>query len=127
MNPYMKALPLIVFSVLLNAFAQIAMKKAVMATGMEWSLLPLIRLFLHPWMLTCMGCYAISIVVWASAMAQVPVNFAYPFLALGFVAGAFLSKLMLGESIPPLRWVAISIIVVGLGLLTFTGSATKAS
>ena len=128
MNPYFKALPLILCGVFLNAFAQIAMKKAVSAAGMSWSLLPLVRLFLHPWMLLCLGCYAVSVVVWAAAMSQVPVNFAYPFLALGFVAGALMSKLILGESIPPLRWVALGIIVAGVCLLAFTGgTAGRAS
>lgn len=120
MNPYLKALPFLLSGVLLNAFAQIAMKKAVTAAGMSWSLGPLVRLFLHPWMLVCMGCYAVSIVVWAAAMKLVPVNFAYPFLALGFVAGAFMSRLFLGEGIPPLRWLALAIIVLGVGLQAFT-------
>ena len=123
MNPYLKALPLILTGVLLNAFAQIAMKKAVSAHGMEWSLGPLVRLFLSPWMLVCLSCYAVSVVVWAAAMSHVPVNFAYPFLALGFVAGAFMSILFLGETIPPLRWLALAVIVAGVVLLTFTGGA----
>ena len=125
MNPYLKALPIIVFSVLLNAFAQIAMKKAVSAVGMAWSPGPLVRLFLHPWMLACLSCYAVSVVVWAAAMSHVPVNFAYPFLALGFVAGALMSRFFLGETIPPLRWVALSVIVVGVVLLAFTGAPTQ--
>ena len=122
MNPYLKALPLILSGVFLNAFAQIAMKKAVSAAGIAWSLGPLARLFLHPWMLVCLGSYAVSVVLWAAAMSHVPVNFAYPFLALGFVAGAFMSILFLGETIPPLRWVALAIIVAGVVLLTFTGA-----
>jgi multidrug transporter EmrE-like cation transporter len=127
MNPYTKALPLILSSVFMNAFAQIAMKKAVSAASMEWSFGPLARFFLHPWMLVCLGCYAISLVVWAAAMSHVPVNFAYPFLALGFVAGAVMSQFILGESIPPLRWLALGIIVAGVCLLTFTGGMSKAS
>ncbi len=126
MNPYWKALPLILTGVLLNAFAQIAMKKAVSAAGMEWSLGPLMRLFLHPWMLVCLGCYAVSVVLWSAAMSLVAVNFAYPFLALGFVAGALMSKLMLGETIPPLRWLALAIIVLGVGLQAFTAPSREA-
>jgi len=127
MNPYLKALPLILAGVLLNAFAQIAMKKAVTAVGMEWSLGPLVRLFLHPWMLTCLACYAVSVVLWAAAMNLVAVNFAYPFLALGFVAGALMSWLFLGEQVPPLRWLALAIIVVGVGLQAFTAPTHAAS
>jgi multidrug transporter EmrE-like cation transporter len=125
MNPYLKAIPLILAGVLLNAFAQIAMKKAVSAAGMEWSLGPLVKLFLHPWMLVCLGCYAVSVVLWAGAMHLVEVNFAYPFLALGFVAGALMSKLILAEQIPTLRWVALTIIVAGVGLQAFTGTVPK--
>lgn len=126
MNPYLKALPLILAGVLLNAFAQIAMKKAVTAVGMEWSLGPLLRLFLHPWMLACLSCYAISVVLWAAAMHLVDVNFAYPFLALGFVVGALMSKAFLGETIPTLRWLALFIIVVGVGLQAFTAPSRSA-
>jgi len=121
MNPHMKALPLIVAGVLLNAFAQIAMKKAVQAEGMQWSILPLIRLFLNPWMLLCLACYALSVVVWAAALKFVSVNFAYPFLALGFLANAFMARVVLGESIPTMRWVALAIIMAGVGLQAYSG------
>jgi len=127
MSPYLKAIPLILTGVMLNAFAQIAMKKAVSAAGMEWSFGPLLRLFLHPWMLICLGCYAVSVVLWAGAMHLVEMNFAYPFLALGFVAAAVMSKILLGEHIPSLRWVALAIIVVGVGLQAFTGTTSEQS
>jgi multidrug transporter EmrE-like cation transporter len=63
-------------------------------------------------------------------MNLVAVNFAYPFLALGFVVGALMSRAFLGEAIPPLRWLALAIIVVGVGLQAFTapsGGAAKSS
>jgi multidrug transporter EmrE-like cation transporter len=126
MSPTLKAIPLILVGVALNAFAQIAIKKAVSAAGMEWSFGPLVRLFLNPWMLTCLACYAVSVVLWAGAMHLVEVNFAYPFLALGFVAVALLSRLMLGEVVPPLRWVALGIIVLGIVLQAFTGKPSTA-
>lgn len=121
MNPYFKAIPLIVVGVLLNAFAQIAMKKAIQAEGMQWSLMPLIRLLFNPWMLLCLACYAVSVVIWAAALKLVTVNFAYPFLALGFLANAFMCRLILGESIPTLRWVALAIIMAGVGLQAYSG------
>ena len=125
MNPTLKAIPLILAGVLLNAFAQIAMKKAVAAVGMEWNIPALFRLFFHPWMLTCLSCYAVSVVLWAGAMHLVEVNFAYPFLALGFVAGALMARLLLGERIPALRWVALAIIVAGVALQAFTGTRAQ--
>jgi multidrug transporter EmrE-like cation transporter len=123
MNPYLKALPLILAGVLLNAFAQIAMKKGLNAVGgMTWDLGSLFRLGLNPWTLACFGCYAVSIVLWAGALNLVEVNFAYPFLALGFLANALMSRAILGESIPPMRWAALAFIILGVTLQAFTGA-----
>ncbi len=80
------------------------------------------RLGLHPWTLACFACYAVSIVVWAGALNLVEVNFAYPFLALGFLANGVMSRAFLGETIPPLRWVALGVIVFGVALQAFTGT-----
>jgi len=121
MSIYVKAIPLILLGVTLNAFAQIAMKKAVSAVGMEWSFWPLVKLFTHHWMLICMGCYAVSIVVWAGGIKWVPTSYAFPFMALGFVFVALMSKMILGEAIPMMRWLSISIIVLGVCLQAFTG------
>jgi len=123
MSIYAKIIPLILGGVLLNAFAQICMKKAVGIAGMEWSLLPLIKLFTHPWMLACMGCYALSILLWAWAIKHVPLTFAFPFSALGFICVALMAKLLLGETIPKMRWAAYAVIIVGVCLQAFTGEA----
>jgi len=120
---YAKAIPLILAGVLLNAFAQIAMKKAVGTAGMEWQFSALLRLFLHPWMLVCLGCYAVSVVVWAGAIKLVPTNFAFPFMALAFVFVALMAKMILGETIPPMRWLALAVIVVGVCLQAFSSGA----
>jgi multidrug transporter EmrE-like cation transporter len=124
MNPYVKALPLILAGVLLNAFAQIAIKKALHAVGgMEWTLPSLLRVGLNPWMITCLTCYAVSVILWTGALNLVEVNYAYPFIALGFLANALLSRAMLGETIPGMRWAALGLIMAGVALQAFTGVA----
>jgi len=123
MTPYLKALPLILSGVLLNAFAQIAMKKGLQAAGgLNWNLGSLVQLGLEPWTLVCFACYAVSIVLWAGALNLVEVIFAYPFLALGFLANALMCQALLGESIPPLRWLALGLIILGVTLQAFTGT-----
>lgn len=122
MSPYLKALPLILGGVLLNAFAQIAMKKGLVAAGgLNWNVASLVRLGLNPWILACFGCYAVSIVLWAGALNMVEVNYAYPFLALGFLANAVMCQAFLGESIPPMRWGALAFIILGVALQALTG------
>ena len=122
MNPYVKALPLILVGVLLNAFAQIAMKKGLTAVGgITWQFGSLLKLGLNPWTLACFACYGVSIVLWAGALNLVEVNYAYPFLALGFLANALMCQAFLGESIPPLRWGALAFIILGVALQALTG------
>lgn len=122
MSPHLKAIPLILTGVLLNAFAQVPLKRGLQAAGgLEWSLLPLLRLLMQPWVLLGLGCYAVSVVVWLGALSKVEVGYAYPFLALGFLANALLSRWLLGEAIPPLRWMALALIVAGVALQAFTG------
>jgi multidrug transporter EmrE-like cation transporter len=126
MNPYIKALPLILAGVLLNAFAQIAMKKGLNAVGgITWEFSSLFKLGLNPWTLGCFACYAVSIVLWAGALNLVEVNYAYPFLALGFLANALMSRAILGESIPPMRWCALAFIILGVALQAFTGAPRR--
>jgi len=124
MSPYLKALPLILTGVILNAFAQIALKKGLNAVGgMTWDLPSMVKVGLNPWTLTCLTCYALSVVVWAGALNLVEVNYAYPFLALGFLANALMCQAFLGETVPPLRWCALGLIILGVALQAFTGVA----
>jgi len=125
-SPYLKALPLILAGVILNAFAQIAMKKGLVAAGgLSFNLPALLRLGLNPWMVACFACYGVSIVVWAAALNMVEVNYAYPFLALGFLANALMTQAFLGETIPPMRWGALAFIMVGVALQAFSGLGVK--
>ncbi len=122
MSPNFKAIPLILIGVLLNALAQICLKKGLQAAGgLQVEMGSLIRVILQPWVLAGLLCYAVSVVVWLGALSLVDVNYAYPFLALGFIANALLARAFLAEVIPPMRWVALVIIVVGVGLQAWSG------
>lgn len=120
MNPQFKAIPLILLGVLLNAAAQICLKKGL-THGMSFELGALVKLFQQPWILAGLSCYAVSVVVWLKALSMVEVNYAYPFLALGFIANALMAKAWLGEIIPPIRWLSLAIIVLGVALQAWSG------
>ncbi len=115
MTPQIKAIPLIIVGVLLNAFAQICLKKGLVH-GMSWDPAAILKLVFTPWILAGLGCYAVSVLVWMKALSLVDASYAYPFLALGFLANAMLARTFLGEAIPPLRWAALGIIVCGVAL-----------
>jgi drug/metabolite transporter (DMT)-like permease len=120
MTPQVKAIPLIVVGVLLNAFAQICLKKGLVH-GMETNLGAVVRLLFTPWILAGLACYGVSVLVWMKALSLVDASYAYPFLALGFLANALMARAFLGEVIPPLRWLALAIIVFGVALQAFSG------
>ncbi len=122
MRPALQAIPLILAGVLMNALAQIPLKKGVQAAGgVSFALGPLVKLFLQPWVLLGIACYVVSLAIWLGALSKVDVNFAYPFLALGFLANALLARWVLGEPISPLRWVALGVIVLGVALQALSG------
>jgi drug/metabolite transporter (DMT)-like permease len=122
MAPTLKAIPLIVVGVLLNAGAQILLKKGLQAAGgLDLHVAGLFRVLLQPWVLGGLAFYAVSVVVWLGALSMVDVNYAYPFLALGFLANALLARMFLGETIPPLRWAALAVIVIGVGMQAWSG------
>ena len=122
MRPALQAIPLILAGVLLNALAQIPLKKGVQAAGgVSFALGPLVKLFLQPWVLLGIAGYVVSLAIWLGALSKVDVNFAYPFLALGFLANALLARWVLGEPISPLRWVALGVIVLGVALQALSG------
>lgn len=123
MTPNVKAIPLILLGVLLNAGAQICLKKGL-THGMSFELGPLVKLFQQPWILAGLACYAVSVLVWLKALSLVEVNYAYPFLALGFLANALMAKAWLGEIIPPIRWLSLAIIVLGVALQAWSGKAS---
>ena len=125
MHNQVQAIPFILLGVILNALAQIPLKKGVQAAGgVSFALGPLVKLFLQPWVLLGIACYVVSLAIWLGALSKVDVNFAYPFLALGFLAVALMSRALLAESIPPMRWLALAIIVLGVGLQTLTAPAS---
>ncbi len=122
MSPNLKAIPLILLGVLLNAAAQIFLKKGLQAAGgMPFEAGPMVRLALQPGILGGLACYGVSVVVWLGALSLVEVNYAYPFLALGFIANALMAQAFLGEHIPGLRWVALGIIAAGVALQAWSG------
>lgn len=130
MSTQLHAIPYILAGVILNALAQIPLKKGLQAAGglsLSHGLMPVFLVFLQPWVLLGIACYVVSLAVWLAALSKADVGFAYPFLALGFLANALLARWILGEGIPPMRWVALALIVAGVGLQALTAPAAPGS
>jgi multidrug transporter EmrE-like cation transporter len=113
---------LVVTGVLLNAFAQLALKASVRDTGVievsaAAALPTAVKLAAEPWLWFGLGCYVISVVVWILALSRVDVSIAYPMLSLGYVVNALAAWAWLGESMNPVKVAGIGIIILGVFVL----------
>ncbi|MBM3224092.1 MAG: hypothetical protein FJZ47_09850 [Candidatus Tectomicrobia bacterium] len=106
----------ILFSVALNAAGQLLFKAARSAQPDA----SVIALFLHPEAWAGMVVYGLSAVCWLWVLARAQLSLAYPVLSLTFPIVLALSAVFFAETITPLRWVGVGVIVAGVSLLART-------
>ena len=58
-----------------------------------------------------------SALAWIAVLSRLDLSVAYPFLALNFVLVTLVARFFLGESVPPLRWLGILVIIGGILLV----------
>jgi multidrug transporter EmrE-like cation transporter len=63
--------------------------------------------------------FGVSAVFWLIVLSRVPLSVAYPFVGISYVGVVALSRIVLHEQVPVLRWigalvVALGIVIVGL-------------
>ena len=108
--------------VLLNMFAQLALKAATDVTGPllggEATLMRrLLELATVPWLWLALSLYGVSVIVWVVGLSRVPVSQAYPVLSLGYVVMLAPAWWLFGE-VPNLqRVLGIVVIVFGVVLV----------
>jgi multidrug transporter EmrE-like cation transporter len=118
-----KYIPLILSSVLLNAFAQILLKKGMMSIGhFEFSLaqmLPMVgKVSTNLFILLGLICCVISVGIWILVLSRVEVSFAYPFLSIGYIVTAAIGYLAFGENLSDYRIAGILVICIGVFLIS---------
>ena len=88
------------------------------------TLFSLIALILRsPMVLGGLALYGVGAVAWIAVLRRMDLGYAYPFLALNFILIALVSQWALGESMPPVRWVGIAAICIGILLIANGGTA----
>ena len=124
MNKY---IPLILLGVLLNAFAQIVIKKGMMNIGQfEFSLENLIPIGLKvatcPFVILGIIFYVVSLAVWLMVLSRCDVSYAYPMLSIGYIVAAICGRIFFDEPVGLLRMTGILVICLGVYLLTRSAS-----
>ena len=59
-------------------------------------------------------------VIWLMVLSRASLSFAYPFASLSYLVIVLASRFILHESVPPLRWAGVGLIMVGIVLVAQT-------
>ena len=113
---------LVLAGVLLNAAAQLLLKAGTNGIGAfaftADNLVPVgIKIASNPFILSGLGCYAVSVMVWIMALSRVEVSLAYPMLSIGYVVNAVAAWYLFGEALTAQRMIGIGTIIVGVFLM----------
>ena len=112
---------LLLFSVGLNAMAQIFLRYGMKDADFQPSLAWVVSKMLSPGILGGLACYAVSIVLWLAVLSKVQVSIAYPFQALGYVFASLVAWRFLGEGMTLLNVLGLALICAGVAVLSRAG------
>ncbi|HVP77930.1 MAG TPA: multidrug resistance protein [Thermodesulfobacteriota bacterium] len=113
----MKPAWLLLISVCSATLGQICFKKGVFLTGeisLNGSVVgQFLKLALNPFVLSGLGLYVISTILWLIALSKTSLSFVYPFTALIFILVMLSARVIFLEPIPTLRYFGIGLICLG--------------
>jgi multidrug transporter EmrE-like cation transporter len=64
--------------------------------------------------------FGISSLFWMVVLSRVPLSVAYPFVGVSYIAIVLLSRLILHEHVPLLRWVGVLVVAAGIAIIGFS-------
>ncbi len=77
----------------------------------------LLKIIQNPQVMIGLLFYGISALLWLIVLSKEELSLVYPMVAFSYVITVILSMLILKEAIPPLRWLGLSIICLGIFLI----------
>lgn len=113
---------IILISVLLNASAQLFLKKGaeVLNDPNAPENIPLLiyKLLINFHIISGLSCYAISILLWIYALSKVDVSVAYPMISIGFILNTIAAWYLFNEPLGFLKLIGIFFIILGVILIS---------
>ncbi|MER6616554.1 hypothetical protein [Streptomyces xantholiticus] len=111
------SLLLLLFAVLSSAAGQIMLKhgmRSAAAVAEHSGGSVMVRAATSPWVVLGLVVFGVSAVAWMATLAQVPLNIAYPFNALGYLLIVLASSTVLHERTSMWTWAGSLMVVAGL-------------
>jgi multidrug transporter EmrE-like cation transporter len=113
---------IVLLSVLLNAAAQIFLKKGssvLTEISLKENLFgSILRIISDGYIWGGLACYGFSVAVWIYALSRVDVSTAYPMLSIGFIVSVLAAYIFLGESLSLLKIAGIVFITIGVLIIS---------
>lgn len=118
-----KYIPLILFTVLTNAAAQIMLKQGMLAVGgfqadgrsaLEFA----VRTLFNPYVFAGLATFVVSMASHLVVLSRVELSYAYPFLSLAYVVVAAYAFLVFKEDVGAARVAGIAFICLGTVLIS---------
>lgn len=116
---------LILTSVLLAALAQITLKHGMNQVTHEvgsanLKLTSLKAMATNAAVIGGLVIFAFSAIVWLLVLSRASLSFAYPFASLSYLVIVLADKFVFDQTIPPLRWAGVVLIMAGIILVAQT-------
>ena len=108
-------------SIAFSAFAQYLLKIGVsgLSFSREAGFLNNLKLVVTDWpLIGGISCYVISMVLWLFVLSKMEMSKAYPLVSIGYILTLFLGYFLLDEPLTIAKLVGVSIIVIGVVILT---------
>jgi multidrug transporter EmrE-like cation transporter len=64
--------------------------------------------------------FGVSSIFWMVVLSRVPLSVAYPFVGISYVVIVLLSRFLLHEHVPVLRWVGVLVVATGIAIIGFS-------
>ena len=78
------------------------------------------RAVANPWLLVGVALQASFFFIYLVLLSRADVSLVLPLTAIDYIVVAVLAQYMLGETVTPVRWAGVGLIVAGVGLLSRT-------
>ena len=112
------------------AYGQILVRQGMLQVGSleNYAPLPLITYFWHalcnPYVIGGTILNALFYFLFIAALSWTGVTVVLPMTAIEYVFAAFLALTILKESVPPMRWAGIALVIIGVILIARGGGET---
>lgn len=74
----------------------------------------IVRMFTNPYVFGGLMFFGANAFLWLIVLSREKLSFAYPMVAFAYVLTILLSKFLLHEDVPALRWAGLTVIIVGI-------------